>query len=112
MAMRLIGTAMAQERDGHAFRQSLQQPKRKLLAMIFYRVVSLIDGAALDQFLPILPAELTPMNGPGLECPQQLFARAEVCHPDVILRPRQAAATKSRRQNPQAIFVGLDRRKN
>ena len=42
MTMRLIFCAMAEERHRDSLGQGLQQPQRKLLAMIFYDAVPLV----------------------------------------------------------------------
>ena len=105
--MRFIFGAMAQQRYGGALAQSLQKPEREFLAVIFDGWVASIDRVGFAQFFQVTTTELAPADQARLEFSQQLFARAEVRHPDMISRGGHAATTKPGYQDAQPVLARL-----
>jgi hypothetical protein len=70
VAMPLLVSAMAHQRDGLAIRQLLKQAEREFLAVIFDGAIAVIKASAFKQFRPITTSELGPCD-PASQCRAQ-----------------------------------------
>jgi len=73
--------------------------------VIFDGWVASVYRVGFAQFFQVTTTELAPADQAGLEFSQQLFARAEVRHPDMISRRGHAATTKPGYQDAQAVLA-------
>lgn len=112
MALKLIFGAMTHHRHWSSGGQLVQQAKRELLAVILDRLIPLVDRSAFEQLVAIPFAEPRPSDFPGLNTAQQLFARTEIRHPDVIKSVRKATSSKAAHQDPEPVTLPVDRRPN
>ena len=65
MTMRLVFGAMAEQRHGLIFDQTLKEPQREFLSVILDALVAAINRPAFPQFAAITAAELGPGNFAG-----------------------------------------------
>ena len=112
VAMRFLFGAMTQECYGGALAQSLQKPEGEFLPMIFDGGVASVEGSGFAQLFQVTVAERAPADQTRLEFPQQLLARAEARHPDIIARHRHAASTKPGDQDAQPVLARFNRGKD
>ena len=108
MTVRLCLSAMAQQGDGSGFAKLLEQPQGEFLAVVFDGVIATVNGAFLEQFLPVTAAKLAPGDPAIFHRVQEVLARSEIGHPNIITRDRHAPATKASGENPQAVRGWLD----
>ena len=97
MTMRLIFGAVTKQRNRAAFAERLEEPKSKLLAVVFDRRIPTVDRSAFKQFVSIPAAEDCPSDFAHLEFFEQPFARREIRHPYIVTRLRHPAPPESRR---------------
>ena len=76
--------------------------------MIFDGRVASINRAGFAQLFQVTPTELAPADLARLEFPQQLFARAEIRHPDMISGRGHTATTKPGHQDAQPVLARLN----
>lgn len=65
-----------------AFRHPLKQAQGEFLAMVLDGLVALVGAAAVEQFGPVQPGIRRP--GDFLKAAEELFAGAEIWHPDIV----------------------------
>src|SRR4051794_18144254 len=112
MAVRFIFRAMTKQSDGCAHGERLQEPKGKLLAMVFDRAIAVIDWPGLHQFFLIATFEFGPTDSARLNLAQQRFARSKARDPRIIPVFRQAAPAESCHQNAESVCGRIERRIN
>ena len=110
--MRLVLGAMAHQSHRAALGELLEKPQREFLPMVLDGLVSPVYGSALEKFFPVAKTERAPTDPAGKELLQQLLARPEICHPDVVSGCGHAATPKSRGQDSQSILLRLDGRED
>ena len=110
--MLLLFRAMTQQSDRVGLGQLLEQAQREFLAVILDRSIFPVNRPTFEEFLAITSTEPAPADLAGLYRPQQLLARTEVRHPDIISGRGHAAPTKPRGQNAQSILARFNRRGN
>ena len=106
MTVQLFLSAMAEKRHIPSRRECPEQAKGELLSMILDDAVARIDAVTScpKYFGFVEPGECAPAN--GRKRAQQLFAGAQIRHPDIITIRRQASPTKTCGENAEAISFG------
>ena len=66
--MRFDFVALAHKGHGAPLGKTLEQAERKLLAVVFDRVIAAIDGLGFKQLFPEAIAELFPRDASLLKC--------------------------------------------
>ena len=75
--------AVTEQRDRLLLGKVLEQSQGKFLPMILDPLVARVHAAGFQKFLQITAAVLAPRYLAGQDGIAQLFARAEVRHPDI-----------------------------
>jgi len=103
MAVRLVFRTVTKERDRLLLRQVLKQSQRKLLPVVLDALVARIHSAGFQHLSGIALTELGPRYPATQEGTTQLFAWAQIRHPNVKPLRRQTASAAARCQNPEPV---------
>lgn len=106
--MRLVFSAMAEQRHRLIFGEMLQEAESEFLAMILDSLIAAIDRPAFPQFLAVSVAEFGPFDFSRQKFVPELLTWAEIGHPNIETVFRQAPASTPCRENPQTILASLD----
>src|SRR5262245_11282260 len=99
----LIFGAVAHQGDVILAREVLDQSQRELLAVVLDRPAARVDRAVHEQLSEVLARELRPRLPSREHGSEELLARRERRHPDVVAAGAHPAAAESRRENTQAV---------
>lgn len=103
MTLRGVLCAVVEERDVLLFGELGDEPEGELLAVVLDCGVVRIDRGRREELGAVSSGEFPPRDLPRQRRLQQLLARTEVGHPDVVAIGRQAAPAKARGESPQPV---------